>query len=201
MKRESIVFLISGTMFGLLVGWIIGSQQMAPAPAPAAVTAPAAPAPQATQQPAPPPLDRERAAALEKTATADPRNSAARVELGDLYFNSEHYGEAVPWYEAALKLTPKDVNVSTDLATSYYYLQQDDRALKQIQYSLSIDPNHAKTLFNEGIIRASSKDVQGAMKAWQRVIEVAPNSEEGRNAKRILDGFAAGHAGQTNGTK
>jgi tetratricopeptide (TPR) repeat protein len=192
MKRESIVFLISGTAFGLLVGWIIGSQQLAPVAAP---PPPAAAAPASQERAAPPPVDPQRVAALEKTATAEPRNSAVRVELGNLYFNSERYDQAAPWYEAALKIEPKDVNASTDLAVCYYYLQQDAKALAQLDHSLSIDPNHAKTLFNQGIVRASAKDVEGAMKSWQRVIALAPNSEEGRRAKQILEGVAAGHAG------
>jgi tetratricopeptide (TPR) repeat protein len=199
MKRESIVFLISGVVFGLLIGWIIGSQQMAPPAAPPPPPAAAA-APESQPQAAPPPpIDPQRVAALEKTAGAEPRNSTVRVDLGNLYFNSERYEQAVPWYEAALKINPKDVSASTDLAVCYYYLQQDAKALTQLDHSLSIDPNHAKTLFNQGIIRASAKDIEGAMKSWQRVIAIAPNSEEGRRAKQILEGVAAGHGGA--GTK
>jgi tetratricopeptide (TPR) repeat protein len=197
MKRESVVFLISGTVFGLLIGWIIGSQQAGPGPAtaPAAASAPAAPA--AGQQAAtPPPLDSQRAAELEKTANADPKNAAVRVELANLYFNAERFDRAVPWYEAALKLNPKDVNASTDLGVCYYYTQQDDKALAQFERSLAIDPSHVKTLFNQGIVRAFGKqDIDGATKSWQRVIAIAPDSEEGKKAKQILDGLRSGHAG------
>jgi tetratricopeptide (TPR) repeat protein len=191
MKRESIVFLISGTAFGLLVGWIIGSQQVVP---PAPPPPPAQQAAQASGRPPAPPVDVQRVAALERTASAEPQNSTVRVDLGNLYFNSEQYEQAAPWYEAALKLNPKDVNASTDLAVCYYYLQQDDRALKQLDYSLSIDPNHVKTLFNQGVIRAfGKKDLEGATQAWRRVIAIAPDSEEGQRVKQILDGLASGH--------
>lgn len=193
MKRESIVFLISGTAFGLLVGWIIGSQQIAPQTPP---PAPAAQAAQAPGQQAAAPVDAQRVATLEKTANAEPANAGVRVELGNIYFNAERYEQAAPWYEAALKLNPKDVNASTDLAVCFYYLQQDDRALTQLDYSLSIDPNHVKTLFNQGVIRAfGKKDLGGATQAWQRVIAIAPASEEGRRVKQILDGLASGHTG------
>ena len=154
-KRESLVFLISGTVFGLLVGWLIGSQQAGSAPVPAA--APAAPSAQAPAAPAAPPLDTQRAADLEKTAAAQPANAKVRVELADLYFNAERFDQALPWYEAALKLDPSDVNASTDLGVCYYYTQQDDRALAQFDHSLSIDPKHVKTLFNQGIVRAFGK--------------------------------------------
>ena len=197
MKRESIVFLLSGTVFGLLVGWMIGSQQTRPAPPPAAASAaPAPPADQAAGQPPPPPLDTRQVAELERIANAEPGNATARAELGNLYFNAERFDQAVPWYEAALKLNPKDVNASTDLGVCYYYTQQDDRALAQFEHSLAIDPKHVKTLFNQGIVRAFGKqDIAGATESWQRVVEIAPDSEEGRRAKQILDGLKSGHSG------
>ena len=195
MKRESLVFLISGTVFGLLVGWIVGSQQGAPPPSAAAGPAAAAPAAPG-QAPAAPALDIQRAAELEKIAKADPNNASVRVELANVYFNAERFELATPWYEAALKLNPKDVNASTDLGVCYYYTQQDDRALAQFDHSLSIDSKHVKTLFNQGIVRAFGKqDLQGATESWQRVMAIAPDSEEGRRAKQIIDGLRSGHAG------
>ena len=193
MQREWIVFLISGTVFGVLVGWIIGSQSARPAAPPlAAPPSAAAPAPQA----APPPLDIQRATELERVAGAEPRNAEVRVELGNLYYNAERFDQAIPWYEAALQIDPSNVNASTDLGVSYYYTQQDDRALAQFEHSLSVDPDHVKTLFNQGVVRAFAKqDLQGATESWRRVIAIAPESAEGRRAQQILDGVDAGHAG------
>ena len=183
-----VIGLIAG---GVLVGWIIGSQQGAPAVATQA-SAPAEPPAQGQQSA--PPLDTARVAELEKTANADPKDAATRVELANLYFNAERYEQAVPWYEAALKLTPRDVNVSTDLGVSYYYMQQDDRALAQFDHSLAIDPKHVKTLFNQGIVRAFGKrDLQGAAESWQKVMTIAPDSEEGKRAKQIIDQLRNGH--------
>ena len=202
MKRESLVFALSGTVFGVLVGWIIGSQQAAPGSA-AAVAAPtAAAAPASTATPAPPPLDAARAAELERQAGAEPSNATVRAELGNVYFDAERFDQAIPWYEAALKLDQKNVSVSTDLAVGYYYTNQIDRALTQIDRSLALDPKHVKTLLNQGIIRAFGKqDLEGAAKAWEQVVAIAPTSEEGRRAKQGLDGLRSAHqgAGQTTG--
>jgi tetratricopeptide (TPR) repeat protein len=198
LKRESIAFLISGAVFGLLIGWMIGSQQASPAVAPQAAAAAAPPAAQdqAQGQPAAPPLDTQRAAELQKTADADPKNAAVRTELANLYFNAERFEQAIPLYEAVLKLTPRDVNASTDLGVCYYYTQQDDRALAQFDHSLSIDPKHVKTLFNQGIVRAFGKqDLTSATESWQKVLAIAPDSEEGKRAKQIIDGLRNGHSG------
>ena len=79
------------------------------------------------------------------------------------------------------RLAPQDVNVSTDLGISYYYTNQPDRALAQFERSLAIDPKHSKTLLNVGIVRAFGKqDLEGAAKALQQVLDVAPGSPRPR---------------------
>jgi tetratricopeptide (TPR) repeat protein len=191
MKLESLAFALSGTFFGLLVGWIIGSQMTgSSAPPPPQAAAAAAPAAQA------PPLDTARIARLEQQAAAEPANAGVRTELGNLYFDAERPEMAIPWYEAAATLNPADVNVSTDLAVSYYYTDQADRALAQLDRSLAIDPSHLKSLLNQGIIRAFGKrDLAGAAQSWERVVAIAPDSPEGQRAQQGLDGLRAAHEG------
>ncbi len=115
MTRDGIIFGIAGTCFGLIVGWIVGSQQggVRPVTTAAAVTqsAPAG----APNQAAPPPIDLQQAAALEQQAKAAPADAAVRAQLGNLYFDGQRFDLAIPWYEASHKLAPKDINVSTDL--------------------------------------------------------------------------------------
>ena len=192
MRKDSVVFGIAGIFFGVLVGWIIGSQQASGvAPPPAAAPAPAAAAPSAQ---APPPFDESRAAALRASAERNPSDAEIRVQLGNLYFDADRYDEAMRWYEEALKVDPRNVNASTDLGIAYYYSNQPDRALAQFDKSLSIDPKHSKTLLNIGIVRAFAKqDLDGAEQAWQRVLEVAPDSPEAAVAKKGLDGLRAAH--------
>ena len=184
---------LAGVFFGILVGWIIGSQQPGGRPATAAV-APAAAQPSAAQAPAPPPLDESRASAMKTTAQQNPTDAVTRVQLGNMYFDSGRYPESVEWYEAALKINPKDVNASTDLGIAYYYTNQADKALAQFDRSLGVDPKHAKTLLNIGIVRAFGKqDLKGASEAWQKVLVIAPGTEEARAAQQALEGVKSAH--------
>jgi cytochrome c-type biogenesis protein CcmH/NrfG len=190
MRSESIVFAVSGILFGLIAGWILGSQQASgrgaiPAAAPPAASAPAATSNQAAV------LDENKAQALRTVAEQNPSDEATRVQLGNLYFDAERYNDAITWYEAALKINPKDPNVSTDLGVAYYYLNQADRAIKQFEHSLTMDAKHTKTLLNMGIVKAFGKqDLAGAAEAWQQVVALAPNTPEGQAAKKALDGLA-----------
>jgi len=194
MKSESIAFALAGVLFGLLAGWIIGTQQSArPVQPAAASTASEQPASQASGQPAVL-LDEAKVNALKSIADKEPGNARARVELGNLYFDAERYDEAIRWYEDGFKLDPKDPNLSTDLGVSYYYTNQPDKALAQFDKSLALDPKHLKTILNMGIVRAFGKqDLAGAEAAWRQVIELAPDSAEGQSAKRALDSLKAAH--------
>jgi len=195
MKSDAIAFGVAGILFGLIAGWIIGSQQAgAPSPtAPPAQSAQAAPASsgQTTRAAV---LDEAKVNALKSIADRESGNAKPRVELANLYFDAERYDDAIKWYQEALKVEPNDVNVSTDLGVSYYYTNQPDKALVQLDHSLRLDPKHAKTLLNLGIVRAFGKqDLDGASQAWRRVIEIAPNSPEGQAAKRALDSLQSAH--------
>jgi tetratricopeptide (TPR) repeat protein len=191
MKSDAIAFGVAGIAFGLIAGWIIGTQQ-------AAVRAPSAPiaaaAPAADAEPRAAILDETKVNALKAVAEREATNPTPRVELANLYFDAQKFDDAIKWYEAALKLNPNDVNVSTDLGVSYYYTNDPEKALAQLDRSLKIDPKHAKTLLNIGIVKAFGKqDLEGASKAWEQVIQLAPDSPEGQAAKRALDTFKSSH--------
>jgi cytochrome c-type biogenesis protein CcmH/NrfG len=192
-QKESLIFGVAGIFFGVLVGWIVGSQQAAP---PRGAAAPAAAQSSASgQQQSAPVLDQSRVDALRSTAERNPNDAETRVQLGDLYFDAEKFEDAIRWYEDALKIDPRNVNASTDLGISFYYLNQPDRALAQFDRSLAIDPKHSKTLLNIGIVRAFGKqDLDGAAQAWQRVVEVAPaDSPEAKAARQALEGVRNAH--------
>lgn len=191
MSRESLFFAISGTFFGLMVGWIIGSQRVPAAPAaPARQQAQA----QAPGGQAPKPFDEGRANQLATQASTAPRNAAIRTELGNLYFDADRFDDAIKWYQDSLSIAPRDPDVSTDLGIAFYYTNQPDRALAQFQHSLSINPSHTKTMLNQGIVLAFAKqDLDAAAKSWERVVQLAPDSPEGQAAKRALEGLRSAH--------
>jgi len=204
MKPESIVYSVAGICFGIILGWVLATQQIGRS-APA-VSQPAASQSQAQGQAAgggngqkqTPVLDEARVQALTTIVTNDPANAGAAVQLGNTYFDAEKYDDAIKWYQQALKIEPNNADASTDLGVSYYYTNRPDEALKQFESSLKMDPKHAKTWLNQGIVLAFGKqDLQGAAAAWKKVVEIAPNSPEGQAAQRGLEGIAAARGGTT----
>jgi tetratricopeptide (TPR) repeat protein len=194
LKSDAIAYGIAGICFGLIAGWIIGSQQASTRLSAPAAAAQAASAPAAGAQTTRAVINDAQVNALKSVAEREPSNAKPRVELANLYFDAERYDDAIKWYGEAMKLQPNDVDVNTDLGVSYYYTNQPDKALAQFDRSLKIDPKHAKTLLNVGIVRAFGKqDLDGASQAWQQVIKLAPDSPEGQAARRALDSLKSAH--------
>ena len=194
MRSDSIVFAIAGMCFGIILGWVIGTQQAGRRGAAVVQTQQSAPAAdaQASATRQPPALDEAKVQGLMTIIKSDPGNVGAHVQLGNAYFDAERYADAIKWYEDGLKLDPKNVDASTDLGVSYYYSNRTDEALKQFDYSLKLNPTHAKTLLNQGIVLAFGKrDLQGATAAWQKVVQLAPGSPEAQAASQGLQGIAA----------
>jgi len=196
MKLDAVVYTVAGMAFGVILGWIVGSQQLG-----RAATVPAA-APVQQQSAAPasgqaggrqaPPLDQARVDSLTATLKSDPKNMTAIVQLANVYFDAERFTDAISWYEKAIVLDPKNADVSTDLGVSYYYTNRTEEALKRFEESLKINPKHTKTLLNKGIVLAFGKeDLKGAAAEWQKVVDLAPGTPEGEAAKRALEGVAA----------
>jgi cytochrome c-type biogenesis protein CcmH/NrfG len=200
MKLESVAFAIAGVFFGLIAGWIIGSQQasmsLRTAAVPTTQNAPQSPgaSSQAPGTPAPAILDETQVQSLRNVVDRDPKNAVARAQLGNLYYDAGRFTDAIKWYGESVALNPSDVSVSTDLGVSYYYNNQPDLAIKQLEHSLKIDPKHTKTLLNLGVVRAFGKqDLKGATEVWRQLVEIAPDSPEGRQAKQALDSLSSAH--------
>ena len=99
MKSDAIAFGIAGIAFGLIAGWVIGTQQATvrtPAAAPVAAAAPAA-----DSEPRAALLDETKVNALKSVAEREATNPKPRIELANLYFDAEKFDEAIKWYQRA----------------------------------------------------------------------------------------------------
>ena len=173
---------VAGILFGIIVGYVIGSGQLQ-SPAPAAPAAQAAAAPQSTTLVTDADLQPYR-----DILAQDPANPGAATALANKLYDAGRYGEAIPYYQTALKSDPRNINVSTDLGTAMFYAGRPDEALAQLEKSLALDPKHAQTLFNIGIIKRDGKnDRSGAVEAWQRLLASNPGYPEAARVRSLIE--------------
>ena len=200
MKAESVAFAVAGMCFGVILGWVLATQDanrprefqqpQAPAAAPAATNQPPA-------APPPPPLDAERVRALQSAIEKNPRDAGNHALLGNAYYDAEQWTDAIEAYKRSLALDPNNVDVSTDLGVSYFRMDRSDDALAQFEHSLKVNPNHTKTLLNKGVVLAFGKrNLEAAADTWKKLVEIAPDSPEGQAARRGLEEVAAAQARQ-----
>jgi cytochrome c-type biogenesis protein CcmH/NrfG len=125
---------------------------------------------------------------LMQRVSKDPTDVLALIELGNTFYDAERWTDAIPWYEKAVELAPKNTDVRTDLGTAYFYSGNNDKAKEHWFKTLEVEPNKVQTHYNLGILYSQSTppDTEAAAQEWETVIKISPNSEQGRQADQKL---------------
>lgn len=128
-----------------------------------------------------------RIARIEAAVLADPKNHDAWVALGNEYFDSHQFKKSVDAYGKALAIKPEDPNVLTDQGVMFRQLGQFDKAIANFQKANKVQPTHVQSLFNLGVVYASDLNKPDeAAKAWNKVLTVAPTSDQAAQARQML---------------
>ncbi len=193
MNRDHLVGLAVGLSAGLLVAVLAGilSFQIGRAgrvlkdqpevAAPAAAAAPAAPGPSV-------PLDAaEQITATRRVTEQDPKNVQAWIALGNLYFDTHQPQQSIDAYARALQLQPDNPDVLTDQGVMYRAVGAFDKAIANFQKANQLKPDHLQSLYNLGVVYAFDlKDLPKAEAAWNKILQLAPTSENAEQARQAL---------------
>ncbi len=197
MKKETVILLVA---IAFLVGFITGATvailkgtkgseetamvqrpQMSPAGAPAL----ALPSRDSIEE-------ASQIQTLKEMVKRDPKNLAAWVELGNLYFDSHQPKEAIEAYSQYLTVKPDNPDVRTDMGIMYRKLGQFDRAIEEFRKAAQSDPRHANSRYNIGIVLLHDKeDMKGAIHAWEEYLKVDPNSERAQRIRTQIEKMKA----------
>ena len=177
MRRDTLVFTVAGTLFGLVVGYMAASWDVVPRPAAVAV-AKAGAAPAAAAAPATPRLNPDEVKAMESLAARQPGDAAVRVELGNLFMDAERWEEAVRWYREALAIDPGLVGTITDLGASLVSAGKAGEALAEFEKVLQADPGHRNALYNKGIALLQLGRAKEAAAAWEELLKRHPDDPQ-----------------------
>lgn len=116
-----------------------------------------------------------------------PQDLEARVQLANALFDIENYQEAITHYRLALDQRPGDPDVRTDLGTALHRLGRNDLAVQEFRKAIQDAPNHLNAHYNLGVVLANElNDPKGAIAAWERVLELAPNSPQAAQVRASL---------------
>jgi cytochrome c-type biogenesis protein CcmH/NrfG len=133
------------------------------------------------QQPSPEQMKRMAEKQAEPLLTQlknTPDDPKLLYQVGNIYYDTQQYPEAIQYYQQSLAKDPKAADVRTDMATAYFYTGDPDKALAEINTVLRQDPKHANALFNQGMYLWKGKmDINGAVASWKKLLAANPNYE------------------------
>jgi len=102
----------------------------------------------------------------------DPGNLEALITLGNAYFDTDRYQEAIGEYSKALAIDPKNPDVRTDMGIMYRKLKQFDKAIEAFRQAARDQPLHVNSRFNLGVaLKYDKNDLPGAIQAWEEFLK------------------------------
>jgi cytochrome c-type biogenesis protein CcmH len=113
---------------------------------------------------------------LAERLKSEPDNADGWVMLARSYTALNRYQDASAAYARAVALQPNNASVLADHADMLAMLKQtlQGEPEKIIQQALKIDPDNLKALSLAGYAAFERKDYQGAIKRWQKTLDLLP---------------------------
>jgi len=104
-----------------------------------------------------------------------PESAEAWTALGNRYFDTDRYAEAIDAYTRSLEIDPANANVWSDRGVMYRRIGLYERAVEDFKMAVSVDPTHTISWYNMGIVLYYNvEDIEAARTAFERVLELNP---------------------------
>ncbi len=116
----------------------------------------------------------------------DTTDSQSLARLGDQYFESSNYKQAIEIYKKALEINPNDTDTLNDLGLAYHYTGNSDLAEEVLIKGTEADPAFQRIWLSLGYVLKSAGKNEEARSILQKTVELDPGSEVGQEAIRML---------------
>lgn len=120
----------------------------------------------------------------ERKAYINPEISLEEKTKGNQLFSKGDYPGAIRHYNEAIKRNPEDFKIYSNRAACYQKLAEFHLALKDCEECIRIDPTFVKGYIRKGMALLAMKDISKATTAFQKALELDPNSAEARDGYR-----------------
>ncbi len=116
----------------------------------------------------------ERADSLAVLLERDSTNVPVRVRLGDVFYDTGNWVQAIVHYRAAVRLDSSQTAALVDLGVCYYNLGDPSEAERHFLLALKRDPHHPVALFNMGIVNERRENYRAALEYLHRALQSSP---------------------------
>jgi tetratricopeptide (TPR) repeat protein len=126
---------------------------------------------------------------LVKALARDSLDIVANIELGNLYYDTHNFGDAVRYYRRALSVHPDLPDVRVDMAVSLHQSGHTPEALGELGEVIAAHPEHVIARLDQGIILEAVGRVAEAESAYKAVSGMALTPEQRDLVTRQLAGL------------
>jgi tetratricopeptide (TPR) repeat protein len=118
----------------------------------------------------------------------DPQVKVFESQVADIYAliarnytELKDYDKALKAIAKARELKPKDYSLVIDEANIYYFKGDKTKFKEKLEEAVQINPNNPVLHFNIGVMKMEQKDTEGAIKSYQKAIELDPKYVDAYN--------------------
>ena len=112
---------------------------------------------------------------LKNKLSQNPKNVAAWIQLGHVYFDTDQYANAIEAYKKSLSIQPGNANVLTDLGFMYRKNRQPQEAIKSFDEAIAANPKHEWARFYKGIVLMNDLNQKNkALTVWEELLSINP---------------------------
>jgi tetratricopeptide (TPR) repeat protein len=129
---------------------------------------------------------------LRAAVASAPTSLQPREMLSELCLESGRWDEAIEQCRALLALSPNSLAARDVLSATHLQRGHLEKALRVIDEMIRLDPHDAGNHFKRGVLLQQMGNVGGAVNAFERALEMAPDTEaaeESRTALEMLDNY------------
>ena len=119
-----------------------------------------------------------------RKAYVNPEISQQEKDKGNDFFKKGKYPEAIKHYTEAINRNPEDAKIYSNRAACYQKLAEFPLALKDCEECIKLEPTFIKGHIRKGMALLALKDYTKATSAFQKALEIDPNSQEAMDGYR-----------------
>ncbi len=116
----------------------------------------------------------------------NPKDIDAIIGLANLEFDSGQWDKAIDYYSRALAIDATNADVRVDRAIAYHATGQDDLSKKELLRVIREKPDHKNAWLNLGVVSRQLGDHAGAVRAWEKYLELDPQGEHAADVRQEL---------------
>jgi tetratricopeptide (TPR) repeat protein len=123
------------------------------------------------------------AAAAAAASSSDP---AVLAQEADRLFRAQQFAAAIPLYRRLVGLAPEDVDTQNDLGLALHYAGDTTAGLEVLRAGAAAAPQAQRIHLSLGFVALQGGAMDTARKALTRARDLAPDSDVGVEAERLL---------------